>query len=117
MQDVRAILQEFNDGVESLAAAGGKSMQAFLELQDTVLGDDVLPNKVKELISVGISVYNRCQYCIVYHVYSAYEAGATREEILAAALLSMSGFGAGPSMAYASTTLMDALNEFEHDFK
>ena len=70
----------------------------------------------KELISVGIAAYNRCKYCIVVHVYNAYQAGATRQEILDAAMVAAGGFGAGPSMAYSSTYLLAAVNEFEHDF-
>ena len=48
-------------------------------------------------------------------MYKAYEAGATREEIIEAAMIAVA-FGGGPSMAYSVTTLMDAVNEFEHDF-
>ena len=70
----------------------------------------------RELISVGIAAYNRCKYCIVVHVYNAYQAGATRQEILDAAMVAAGGFGAGPSMAYSSTYLLAAVNEFEHDF-
>ena len=57
-----------------------------------------------------------CKYCIVVHVYNAYQAGATRQEILDAAMVAAGGFGAGPSMAYSSTYLLAAVNEFEHDF-
>ena len=46
----------------------------------------------------------------------AYEAGATREEILEAAMVAVA-FGGGPSMAYTVTTLKDAVDEFEHDFE
>jgi AhpD family alkylhydroperoxidase len=100
-----------------LGKSNGKPVGAFMGLQEATYGDSVLSNKVKELISVGIGVYNRCPYCIVFHVYKAYEAGATREEILEAAMVSAGGFGAGPSMAYTATYLQDAVNEFENDFK
>ncbi len=72
--------------------------------------------KTKELISVAIAAYNRCEYCIVYHVYKAFEAGATKEEILDAAMVAVA-FGGGPSMAYTSTLLKDSIKEFESDFK
>ncbi len=117
MSNVREILNEFSNGFEAMAQSNGKFVSAFSALQDTVLGDEVLPQKVKELISVAISVYARCKYCIVYHVYCAYQAGATREEILSAASHSIAGFGAGPSMAYSATILLDAVNEFEGDFQ
>lgn len=72
--------------------------------------------KTKELISVAIAAYNRCEYCIVYHVYKAFEAGATKEEILDAAMVAVA-FGGGPSMVYTSTLLKDSIKEFESDFK
>ena len=71
--------------------------------------------KLGETNEAHVQAYNRCEYCIVYHVYKAYEAGATREEIIEAAMIAVA-FGGGPSMAYSVTTLMDAVNEFEHDF-
>lgn len=72
--------------------------------------------KTKELISVAIGCYNRCEYCIVYHSYKALEAGATPEEIREAAMVSVA-FGGGPSMAYSVTLLADCINEFQNDFK
>ncbi len=117
MQDVRQILADFQNGVAGVAEANGAFVDAFMGLQDAAFADGALSKKMKELISVAIGVYNRCQYCIVVHVHGAYEAGATREEILEAAMVAAGGFGAGPSLAYSSTVLLDAVNEFEKDFK
>ena len=67
-------------------------------------------------MSVAIGCYNRCEYCIVYHSYKALEAGASKEEILEAAMVSVA-FGGGPSMAYTVTLLQECIDEFEKDFK
>jgi len=117
MQDVRQILKDFTDGIGGLSESNPQVIKTFMDLQGATYGDTALSNKVKELISVAIGAYNRCQYCIVFHVYKAYEAGATRQEILEAAMVAAGGFGAGPSMAYSATFLLDAVNEFENDFK
>ena len=117
MQEVRKILNDFMNGLGGITQTNPKNMQAFMDMQNATYGDGAISAKTKELISVAIGAYNRCQYCIVYHVYKAYEAGATKEEILEAAMVAVGGFGAGPSMAYTSTTLLDAVNEFEHDFQ
>ncbi|TPB51090.1 carboxymuconolactone decarboxylase family protein, partial [Burkholderia pseudomallei] len=53
--------------------------------------------------------------CIVCHTYAALELGATREEIMEAAMVAV-GFGGGPSMAYSATLLKDCIDEFEKDF-
>ena len=117
MHDVRQILADFQNGVAGISESNGAVVDAFMGLQNATFGDSAISNKTKELISVAIGVYNRCQYCIVVHVHNAYEAGATRQEILDAAMVAMGGFGAGPSMAYSATVLLDAVNEFEKDFK
>lgn len=117
MQDVRKILNDFMGGLSGLGETNKAVVDAFMGLQEAAYADGALPSKTKELISVAIGAYNRCPYCIVYHVYCAYKAGATRDEILEAAMVAAGGFGAGPSMAYSSTYLLDAVNEFENEFK
>ena len=97
--------------------SSGTYVEAFIGIQDATFGDSAISNKTKELISVAMGIEKRCKYCIVAHVYNAYEAGATRQEILEAAMVAMGGFGSGPSMAYSATLLLDAVNEFEKDFK
>ena len=82
MQDVRQILADFQNGVAGVAESSGAVVDAFMGLQNAAFADGALSVKMKELISVAIGVYNRCQYCIVVHVYNAYQAGAKREEIL-----------------------------------
>lgn len=112
----REILNSFNSGMGELAKTNGASVQAFMGFAGAVGGPGVIDVKTKELISVGIAAYNRCEYCIVYHVYNSLKVGATREEIMEAALVAV-GFGGGPSMAYTATLLKDSIDEFEKDFK
>ena len=116
MKDVRTMLNDFVGGLGTLSETNEAHVQAFMNLLGTNYAEGAIPVKTKELISVAIGAYNRCEYCIVYHVYKAYEAGATREEILEAAMVAVA-FGGGPSMAYTVTTLKDAVDEFEHDFE
>jgi len=72
--------------------------------------------KIKELISVAIGVFSRCEYCIAFHVYKALEEGATRDEIMEAAMVAVA-FGGGPTMAYSTTLVRDSIDEFEKDFQ
>ncbi len=116
MVDVRQILEDFNNGLAGLSESNPGVIGSFAALQGATYEDGALSKKTKELISVAIGAYNRCQYCIVVHVHNAYEAGATREEILEAAMTVIGGFGAGPSLAYTAAVLLEAVNEFEHDF-
>lgn len=115
-KDVRAMLSDFMNGLNDLGETNGESVNAFMNLLSKNYSDGAMSTKTKELISVAIAVYTRCEYCIVAHTYKALEAGATREEILESAMVSVV-FGGGPTMAYSVTLLKDSLDEFEKDFK
>ncbi|MCJ8013610.1 carboxymuconolactone decarboxylase family protein [Paenibacillus sp. KQZ6P-2] len=115
-KDVRQMLNDFTGGLQELSGTNPESVNAFMNLLGTNYADGALDTKTKELISVGIAAYNRCEYCIVFHVYKALEAGATRAQIIEAAMVAVA-FGGGPSMAYSVTLLKDSIDEFEKDFK
>ena len=92
-------------------------VEAFMGLLGSAYEPKALDLKTKELIRrPELAVTYRCEYCIVYHSYKAFEAGATKEEILEAAMVAVA-FGGGPSMAYSVTLLKDCIAEFENDFK
>lgn len=113
----RKALNAFMKGLEAMNTEEEAFTKAFFNLLGTAYSHNgTLPVKYKELVSVGIAAYNRCEYCIVYHVYKALEAGAQRKEILEAAMVAVA-FGGGPSMAYTSTLVRDCIDEFEQDFQ
>lgn len=116
LKNVREMLDDLMNGMSAMSDEDAEFMKRFSGLQTETFGNSAISNKTKELIAVAIAVYNRCEYCIVYHVYNAFASGATRAEILDAAKVAVGGFGGGPSLAYASTLLMESLNEFEKDF-
>lgn len=115
-KDPRKMLEEFTSGLQEISQTNKTQMDAFMNLLGSTYQTSKLDVKTKELISIGIALYNRCEYCIVFHTFKALEAGATREEILEAAFVSVA-FGGGPSMAYTTTLLKNSLDEFENDFK
>ncbi len=114
MINAREIYNDFVNGVGELSKTNGEFIEKFMDLEGSS-GGGVISTKTKELIGVGIGVYNRCQYCICFHTHNAYQAGASRAEILAAAEVAIA-FGGGPSVAYSASVLRAALDEFEHDF-
>lgn len=116
MLDPRQALKEYQEGAKSVGKLMPGQMASFNNFVGEVLKDGKLDLKTKELISIAISVYSRCEYCIVGHAYNALKAGLTKEEILEAATVAIA-FGGGPSAAYTATLLESSLNEFEKDFK
>lgn len=112
----REMLNDFLGGLTDLGKTNSANVEAFMGLLGASYEPGKLDVKMKELISVAVAGFSRCEYCIVFHVYKALEAGATREEILEAAMVAVA-FGGGPTMAYSVTLLKKSIDEFEGDFK
>lgn len=115
-KDPREMLNDFMSGLKEVQKTNAEQVKAFMNLLGAAYKPGAIDTKTKELISVAIAAYNRCEYCIVFHVYKALEAGATREEIMEAAMVAVA-FGGGPSMAYIAALLKKCIDEFEGDFK
>lgn len=111
----REMLNAFMGGLKTVSSTNGEQVRAFMNLLGSCYKPGAVDTKTKELISVAIAAYSRCEYCIVFHVFKALEAGATREEIMEAAMVAVA-FGGGPSMAYSVTLLKQSLDEFAPDF-
>ena len=112
----REMLNDFRSGLQKVQKTNGEEIKAFMNLLGVTHKPGALDTKTKELMGVAIAAYNRCEYCIVFHVYQALEAGGTREEIMEAAMVAVA-FGGGPSLAYSVSLLRDSIDEFENDFK
>lgn len=115
MKDVRQIANDMAYGMEALGASNPAAWDSLNKFIGSAFADGAVSAKNKELIAIAISVYSRCEYCIVGHAVNALKAGCTRQEILEAAAVA-TGFGGGPTMAYSSALLVAALDEFEKDF-
>ena len=114
MKNVREILAQMNQGMGELTESVPEAWDHFSGFMEEAEKEGALSAKTKELISIAISVYSRCEYCIVYHTYKAMKMGCTRQEILESATLA-AVFGGGPSMAYASALLVATLDEFKEE--
>ncbi len=112
----RDLLNEFMGGLQEVGQTNEESVNAFMGLLGAAYTPGAVDVKTKELMSVAIAAYNRCEYCIVFHVFKALEAGANRNEIMEAAMVAVA-FGGGPSMAYSTTLLKQSIDEFEKDFQ
>jgi AhpD family alkylhydroperoxidase len=111
----REILNEFLGGLQEVGKTNERMVGAFMGLLGAAYEPGAIDVKTKELISVAIGAYNRCEYCIVFHTFKALEAGATRQEVMEAAMVAVA-FGGGPSMAYSVSLLKDSIEEFAPEF-
>ncbi|MDD3042437.1 MAG: carboxymuconolactone decarboxylase family protein [Methanosarcinaceae archaeon] len=115
--DPKKLLYDFTAGMGEFASETelqGKQAAAFLDMVRINFEDSVLDFKTKELVAIGVALYHRCPYCISLHAFCALEAGATKEEIMQAAMVSVA-FGGGPSMSYTVTLLKDAVETFKSE--
>ncbi len=56
-------------------------------------GAAAIPPKYKELTGVALSIANRCDPCLVYHIRMALAAGATKEEFVESIRLAILSVG------------------------
>jgi len=110
MAEMEKSIADFQDTMEVLSKENREAMHHFRAFMDCVLAKKVLDTKTKELIALGTAITARCTYCIAIHVKKAIAAGATREEILEAATVSIL-MGGGPALTYV-TEVKKALDEF-----
>lgn len=108
---------EMKESVDSVMQMMGElskhqpeTLRHFKSFMGSVLKEGVLDTKTKELIAIGTSITARCKYCIAIHVEKALNAGATKEEILEAAIVAIL-MGGGPAMTYVSE-VKKALDEY-----
>lgn len=81
MQDLPADLKAFAGFVKAAEAPGA------------------IEEKAKHLILVALAIANQCSWCIAVHTKGCVDAGATKEEILEAAMLAVV-MGGGPKLMY-----------------
>ena len=115
MKNPREMIMNTNAGIQEIVKTNGEQLGAFGNFAGSVFKPGALDTKTKELISIGITVHTRCEYCIVEHTRKALEAGATREEIIEAAMTA-AVFGGGPALTYIANVLIPSINEFAPEF-
>jgi len=111
-KDPSELLNEMFMGMAEVKEEAPELNAAFVQMDQAAYVEGELERKYKELIGLAIALYARCEYCMTLHVKQALDEGASRDEILEAAAVAVA-FGGSPAMAYLSTTVKKALDEFE----
>lgn len=79
--------------------------KAWLDLDRIVAREDgKIPRKYRELIALAVAHVTQCVYCIDAHAKGAKKAGASREEVVEAALLA-AALRAGGAAAHGTLAL------------
>lgn len=101
---------------ERLEAARRKAEELegkFKAFSQDLSKEGALSYKVKQLISLGISVVKNCVPCMRAHAMHAFESGATGEEIIEACYMAVQMDG-GPSMSRIRETVLEIVEEYEN---
>ena len=85
MKDIKKTMEDMGYGMQALGEAAPEAFGALNAFIGASFAEGAVSVKTKELIAIAISVYSRCEYCIVGHAANALKAGCTRQEILEAA--------------------------------
>ncbi|OWP57063.1 MAG: alkylhydroperoxidase [Thermoplasmatales archaeon B_DKE] len=103
-------LQEIQDLMKYLGNGIPENMNAFGGFIQSVQKDGKLSLKVKELISIALSISSQCEWCIPYHTRMALQNGATEDEILEAGMVAVLMYGS-PALMHM-IPLKKAIEEF-----
>ncbi len=106
-------LEEIKRLIGKLQQQQPENIKAFLNFMTSVEKSGALDTKQKELVNVGLAVAAQCEWCIALHVKGALDAGASKEEILEAAMQAVLMHG-GPALMYM-TPVEEALEEFGNE--
>lgn len=107
--DWKDFMGGMKSSVGNFNAAAPETSKGFGSLAHAAKTSGVLDAKTKEFVALAISVADRCEPCIGFHIEALIREKATREEI--ADVLSMCVYmGGGPSLMYASKA-MDAWDQ------
>jgi AhpD family alkylhydroperoxidase len=71
--------------------------EEFGKLDDKTFGDGIIPKKYKELTMLTVSIFSKCEECIVFHCRECIDNGAMYKELLEAIKM---GMMAGGSVTY-----------------
>lgn len=104
MPDWKAHMAETRDQQRALNKTIPDTTRAFAALSGAVKDSGTLGLKEKEYVALAISVAERCDPCIAFHVAALMKAGASREE-LGDVLAMCIQMGGGPAIMYAGKAL------------
>lgn len=76
---------------------GGEIFPKYIAFTKEISQFASLDHKIQELIHVACAVMSQCELCISLHIQSAASHGATKEEIMQAAMLAIA-MGGSPKM-------------------
>lgn len=108
--DMNLRYDQFMDLMKITGKAEPGYAKALMEFIKQAEKPGALSTKIKELISIALSVTAQCTFCIAFHTKNAIAEGATKQEIMEAGLVA-GVMGGGPAVAHLRYVI-DACDQF-----
>ncbi|MFS0574118.1 carboxymuconolactone decarboxylase family protein [Sporosarcina sp. 179-K 3D1 HS] len=102
---------EYKEGSSRLQERLPKVAQGYFDFTQACFTDGALSAKQKQLTALGISIYARDEYCIMFHTKEAVSLGASEEEIMETIAVS-SALGGGSAFSQGVTLAMDSFDYY-----
>ena len=105
----KEFLKRLSENLPRIKKHNPEFYQTMVDQEKMAFKDGHLDNKTKELIAVALSIATKCPYCIPYHVEKALKAGASKDEMMEVAEVSIT-MGGLPATTY-TTMMLQAIDE------
>lgn len=80
-------LTEIQNLFSELTGSNPEPSKNYMALIDSVIQSKAIPLKYKELIFLALSLSQKCEWCLSYHLKIAVENGITEDELQEASLI------------------------------
>ncbi|WP_062354573.1 carboxymuconolactone decarboxylase family protein [Bacillus kwashiorkori] len=106
-----AILLDYKKGIGTFTQKMPEIASYYNAFTESCFKAGVLSEREKQLIALGISIYNQDEYCMIYHTKGCIDQGCSEQEIFEVAGVA-AAFGGGAAMSQAVTRIQEALEDF-----
>lgn len=107
-----AAIQEYKEGLGVFTKKMPKIAESYNKFTEACFSEGKVPQKEKQMIALGISIYAQDEYCIMYHTKGCLDQGCTEDEILEVVGVS-AAFGGGAAMSQAVTLVQQSIEELK----
>lgn len=102
---------DYKEGSSRMSEQLPKVAKGYFDFTEACFEEGAISKKQKQLTALGISIYARDEYCIMYHSKAAVELGTTEEELMEIIAVS-SALGGGAAFSQGVTLAMDAFDYY-----
>ena len=110
MGEITNLTLEQKESLDKLRKQVPDAMEGFGAFMGGAGKPGALDGKTKELIALALSVKAQCTWCIAIHGKKCIDLGATKEEMVEAAMVAAL-MGGGPALMYVKI-VQDTIEEF-----